>query len=346
MHAMDDAKGESSQQLAELVKQNATLRRQLEDTKLLLSNVTEQIQEVMTVNHAVTVQLEQTSDVRKYLSGISSDFGASMSECGELVAELEGGGADGGAPEAGGADGGVSSRLVHAELKKLHARNLELERLNAESKRVQAQQRSHILRQDRWVKQLSNVVASLSQKLEEKGDTLRDLIQSQVETTNQLHQSESTLTQLSQVNKELFAKLKTSLARAGAEGVAATGRGPTGGDMLQKVLGENLQLRTDLKKVRDELGRRAGAGAGAEGAEELVARNRDLEDRLAKMDRLRKATNKRAHELAQEKDTMSCRIQQQRETIFALRKQIGRGGAGGKRSGGTKVSRGNPKWKR
>ena len=128
------------------------------------------------------------------------------------------------------------------------------------------------------------MVASLSQKLEEKGDTLRDLIQSQVETTNQLHQSESTLTQLSQVNKELFAKLKTSLARAGAEGVAATGRGPTGGDMLQKVLGENLQLRTDLKKVRDELGRRAGAGAGAEGAEELVARNRDLEDRLAKMD--------------------------------------------------------------
>uniref|UniRef100_A0A6V3J720 Uncharacterized protein n=1 Tax=Lotharella globosa TaxID=91324 RepID=A0A6V3J720_9EUKA len=201
----------------ELVKENKTLRASLDESKLLLQSLTEQLQEVMAVNHAVTVQLEQAADVRKYLGKINTEFNTTVKDCKELInglnANPEGSSGDVPVPSVGIST--ASAEITHGELKKLHEKNLELERANAEMAKVQARQKTHISKQDRWMKQLSNVVASLSKKLEDKGEKVHELIESQLATTKKLEESESTLAELSKVNKELFTKLKHALAGKG-----------------------------------------------------------------------------------------------------------------------------------
>lgn len=312
--------------MSEVLRENQTLRQQLEESKQLMDSLTSQIQEVMTVNHAVAVQIEQAASVRKYLGGVNGELNSSVSEVNGLITEIsENSG-------AGGSEGmsASTSEVLHKELKSLHDKNLDLERQYTDLNKVQAKQRTHIIKQDRWVKQLSNVVASLSQKLEEKGEGLQSLVQSQIRTTKQLHDSENTLQQLSQVNRELFSKLKHALAASGAGG-----RGPEGGDMVQKILGENLQLKADLSMAREKLKTAIESGADAKELASMRAENDELRARFERVEKLRKATNQRAHKLAQEKQALTGRVQVQQNTIQSLRRQLATGGDS------TKM----PKWK-
>eukprot|EP00470_Lotharella_oceanica_P011460 CAMPEP_0170184466 /NCGR_PEP_ID=MMETSP0040_2-20121228/33721_1 /TAXON_ID=641309 /ORGANISM="Lotharella oceanica, Strain CCMP622" /LENGTH=323 /DNA_ID=CAMNT_0010430545 /DNA_START=67 /DNA_END=1035 /DNA_ORIENTATION=- len=307
----------------ELVKENKTLRASLEESKLLLQSLTEQLQEVMAVNHAVTVQLEQAADVRKYLGKINSEFNTTVKDCKDLInglnANQQGSSGEASGP-AGSRISAASAEITHSELKKLHAKNLELERANAEMAKAQARQKTHMLKQDRWMKQLSNVVATLSQKLEDKGEKVHELIETQLETTKKLNESESTLAELSKVNKELFTKLKHALAGKGS-------RVPEGGDMVQKVLGENMQLKADLKIAQQQL-KKAYEKKAPEQEHELDVKVNKLQAKIERLEKLRKATNVRAHSLAQEKQALAARVQQQKEVILGLRRKVGSSGGG------------------
>eukprot|EP00466_Bigelowiella_natans_P017113 jgi/Bigna1/91699/estExt_fgenesh1_pg.C_1140012 len=300
-----------------LVKENKSLRDQLQGSKDMLQSLTEQVQEVIAVNHAVTVQLEQASDVRKYLGKINGEFSNTVTDCRQLIESL--------GVEKKKSRGRVSSAPAeehfHADLKKLHTRNLELEKENAELIKKQAKQKSQMLKQDRWVKQLSNVVGNLSAKLDEKGERVQELIELQLATTRKLHESEHTLGQLSRTNQELFTKLKHAMCST----IGTDDRLPEGGDLAQKALGENMQLKADLAIAQEQLKKAYERKQEDEDVAKLRSRNGELEERLVKLDRLRKATNERAHELAIEKQKLQERVQSQKETILGLRRQVASG---------------------
>mmetsp|Transcript_19374 Transcript_19374/g.34587 ORF Transcript_19374/g.34587 Transcript_19374/m.34587 type:complete len:337 (+) Transcript_19374:179-1189(+) len=304
-----------------LASENDALKQQLSGSKDLLQALAGQIQEVMEVNHAVAAKLEQTSEVRKYLDTASDEFKETVDDCGELIQQIVGKGKAGDAEAAG---------ILEAELQKLQSKNEELQRECGEHVKEHARQRSEIAKQDRWVKQLSNVVANLRTKLDEKGKKLQTLIESQSQTTQKLQESERIVEELSKVNRALFAKLKQVTGGGGCGGASATASGGS----LGMIPGSD----SDVPKPKEDEIVTCTEGKEKESCAEAVAHRKDVEsskeverlrieiqalrEKLDKVDQKRKATNQRAHALAQEKQSLASRVQQQRGTIQGLRRRL------------------------
>ncbi|GAB5370460.1 hypothetical protein AAMO2058_001495000 [Amorphochlora amoebiformis] len=300
---------ESKGEMEQLVIENRSLIHQVEGSKQLLRSLLEQIQEVMAVNNAVSVQLEQSADIRSYLSKASMEFGKKMGECNQIIGEL--------ANTRGDKDNTIAASVMQAEIDKFQNKNRELEESNTQLQRLYSEQKLQMTKQERWIKQLSNVVQSLSHKLDDRGDKIQILIEKQLETEEQLHKSQAVFSELSMVNRDLLSKLKDSMAR----GIASTSD-ENEEHMLEQMVRENLNMKQELSNAREKIKELSQCEIDKQVIDKVRQENKDLTARVEKLDKLRKATNQRAHALAKEKQALATRVCRQKDTIITLRKQL------------------------